>query len=656
MRKINLFSLVVVVAALFLNACSSNPAKKNDLVLTSADSALIADAVMKKMEQMTAKQAEVALPQNIDAAHEAFMHAMDLELRGEASMAKMFWQRAAESDPYSRFLTFKMAEILASQGADSLALVQAARGQKLKGKVTPSQLGLLAHLYVKAGIVDSCRKYFNAALDSSRYQDMPLLYDYSLFLEAIKDTKELVRIYDLLLPQVNYIPSLLQRQLGLLLEQGKDSAVIELFGNAHEATGDKKMLTQMVQGLVFQKRIPEVKAIVDTLTEATSEDESMIILLMTTLAENDRPAAYAMLNKKYYEDGVRTPMLTNFLGHYENLNGKIDSAKVHLLQAAEQLNDQPVYVTNAYHALSSIAIKEDRMKDAVLYAEKADEAAKGGDKAMLALTYGTAKMYDKAYKMLDSVIAVWDKWNPMAGIADSATLQKMSLDVEKNKHQFRSIYARILVTEANEIWQKNLGDSVKQKAAWDKRSKAQELYDFLLKADSTDIDVRMLGAMNLERLHRYEESFAHFEYLLDPSRADQVDRPEILNYYGYTLLDINRSPEEVDRGFKMVLEAIATEKSETPSEAFLDSKAWGLYRKGLFAEALETMLQIKDGKLSEDYVYWEHLAAIQEALGMNAEATASYKKLQKFWPKNPEALRFLKGAGSKNAAPKGSKK
>ncbi|MCQ2091092.1 MAG: hypothetical protein MJY85_00280 [Fibrobacter sp.] len=644
MKIFRLFSLVVVVAALFLSACSSNPAKKKDAMLTSADSAVIADAVMKKMEQMTAKQAEAPLPQNLDAAHESFMHAMALELRGESSLAKMFWQRAAESDPYSRFLTFKMAEILAGQGADSLALVQAVRGQKLKGKITSSQLGLLAHLYVKAGIADSSRKYFNAALDSARYQDMPLLYDYSLFLEAVKDTKELVRIYDLLLPQVNYIPSLFQRQLGLLLEQGKDSAVIELFGRAHEVNGDKKMLTQMVQGLLFQRRFGEAKAIVDTLTESTSEDESMIVMLMTKLAEKDRPAAYAMLQKKYYEDGVRTPMLTNFLGHYENINGNIDSAKVHLQQAADQIKDQPIYVTNAYHALSSIALKENKMKDAVRYAEKADSAAMGGDKVMLAMMYGTAKMYDKAYKMLDSLIAVWDKWTPMAGIADSASLYKMTMDVEENRLKFRTVYARILAGQATEICQKNPGDSVKLNSARELRTKAQALYDHLLNVDSTDVTLRMLRAINMERLGRHDESFAQFEILLDSNRSKGVDRPEALNYYGYTLIDLNRSPEEVERGYNMVLQAIAEETDPEPSDAYLDSKAWGLYRKGQFAEALATMQLIKGSQIQEDHVYWEHLAAIQEALGMKVEATASYKKLIKMWPKNPAALRFLKGA------------
>ncbi len=639
------FLLLISAVALLLGACSSNPAKKNELALTAADSAALAAVVMQQRAD-TAKGSpseEPRLPQNIDAAHESFLRAVAMEMRGEKALANVFWQHAAESDPYNRYLAFKLAEIIKDQGADSLALVQAERAQTLKGKVTSSQLGLLAHLYVKAGSVDSCRRYFKAALDSARYQDMPLLYDYSLFLEAIQDGEELVRVYDILLPQVNYMQSLFQRQLTLLLEQKKDSSVIELFGKAHDATGDKKLLTQMVQGLVFQKRYGEVQAIVDTLTESTSEDESMVVLWMTTLAEKNRDSAYVMLKKKYYEDSVRTPMLTNFLGHYEHINGQLDSAKVHLQQAANQLGAQPVYVTNAYHALSSIALKENRIKDAVAFAEKADSAALGGDKAMLAMMYGTAKMYDRAYGMLDSLIAVWDKWTPMAGIADSATLRKMTLDVERNRRQFRSIYARILGTEASELYQKNPGDSAKVKAVYDLRVRAQAWYESLLAMDSTDLDSRTLMAMNLERLGRFEESYAQFDYLLDSSRASQVDRAEILNYYGYTLIEQNRSPGDVERGLQMVLLALATEKSATPSEAFLDSKAWGLYRKGQYAEALATMQLIRNPRFKDDFVYWEHLAAIQEALGMKAEATESYRKLLKLWPRHPEAERFLKG-------------
>ena len=645
--KSRFFSLAVVVAlsvmALSFGGCASS-AKKSE-TLTADDSVAIVKAVNAKLDSIKKVSAEEpALPQNIDAAHESFIRAQEMELRGERALANVFWQHAAESDPNSRYLAFKLAEIMAAQGADSVALLQAQHANRLKGRPTASQLGLLAHLYVKDGRADSARKYFKAALDTSRYQDMTLLYDYSLFLEAVQDGKELVRIYDLLLPQVNYLPTLFQRQLKLLLDQHKDSAVVELFAKGHEATGDKKMLLQMVQGLVFQKRLKEVRAVVDTLTESTPEDESMVVLLMSSLAETNRDSAYAMLRKKYLDDGVRTPILANFLGHYEHLFGNLDSAKAHLKYAAENIADQRVYVTGAYHTLSAIAFKENKPKDAVRYAEKADSIALGGDKAQLALTYGTAGMYGKAYKMLDSLIAVWDKWTPMEGIADSASMKRMAHDVERNRRQFRSVYARILCVEAQEIWQKDIGDSARVKKSLALRERADVFYRELAAKDSADLGIRVLMAMNLERMDRYDEAFAMFEYILGFAEP-QVDVAEVLNYYGYTLIDLNRTPEELDKGIALVEKALlqsAKYKDSEPSEAYVDSWAWGLYRKGKFAEALETMKQIKSPRFDEDFVYWEHMAAIQDALGMTAEAKASYKKLKKLQPHHPAVKKYFK--------------
>ena len=643
-RFLSLAAMVALsVMALSFGGCASS-AKKGE-VLTADDSVAIAKAVNAKLDSIKKASAEEpALPQNIDAAHESFIRAQEMELRGERALANVFWQHAAESDPNSRFLAFKLAEIMAAQGADSVALLQAQRANRLKGRPTAYQLGLLAHLYVKDGRADSARKYFNAALDTSRYQDMTLLYDYSLFLEAVQDGKELVRIYDLLLPQVNYMPTLFQRQLKLLLDQHKDSAVVELFAKGHEATGDKKMLLQMVQGLVFQKRLKEVRAVVDTLTESTPDDESMVVLLMSTLAETNRDSAYAMLRKKYLDDGVRTPILANFLGHYEHLFGNLDSAKVHLKYAAENIADQRVYVTGAYHTLSAIAFKENKPKDAVRYAEKADSVALGGDKAQLALTYGTAGMYGKAYKMLDSLIAVWDKWTPMEGIADSASMTRMAHDVERNRRQFRSVYARILCVEAQEIWQKDIGDSARIKKALALRERADVFYRDLAAKDSADLGIRVLMAMNLERMDRYDEAFAMFEYILGFAEP-QVDVAEVQNYYGYTLIDLNRTPEELDKGIALVEKALlqsSKDKVSEPSEAYVDSWAWGLYRKGKFAEALETMKQITSPRFEDDFVYWEHMAAIQEALGMAAEAKASYKKLKKLQPHHPAVKKYFK--------------
>ena len=114
-----------------------------------------------------------------------------------------------------------------------------------------------------------------------------------------------------------------------------------------------------------------------------------------------------------------------------------------------------------------------------------------------------------------------------------------------------------------------------------------------------------------------------------------------LNYYGYSLIDLNRSPEEVEKGYKFVLDALVLENNGDSKDAYLDSKAWGLYRMGRYDEAYQTMLLIDNKKMSRDDVFWEHMGAIQAALGMKKEARKSYKALLKLNPKHPAALEFL---------------
>ena len=350
------FRLVIALAvAAILVACSSAPRKdsgSSKAALSAADSAAIAAAL-----DASGKGKEKHV-QNLDVAHESFIRAMEMELRGEKSLAEVFWQRAFEADPESRYLSFAIAERMANHGEDSVALVLAQRANKLPGKVNASQYELLAKLYVKDGVADSARKYFNLALDSSRYQDMTLLYDYSLFLEAVHDSKELVRVYDLLLPQVNYISSLFQRQLNLLLDMHKDSAVVELFEKAYEATGDKKLLFQMVQGFVIQKRFAEARAVADTLTTVGEHEENIINLVLLTIAEKDRAEALAFLRKKIYTDGLNSPVMLYFLANYEYAQNDLDSAKVHYKNALEGLGANKSYAAQSCRGLAGIALAQ----------------------------------------------------------------------------------------------------------------------------------------------------------------------------------------------------------------------------------------------------------------------------------------------------------
>ena len=630
------FSWVLSLGVAALCACSSTSAKNIPDVEPPALTPPDTVAVNKVIEKIAEKPPKVEV--DLEAAHEFFFLAKNMELRGDQRQADFFWKQAYKADPTSRYLGFGVAERLAAAGEDSLALVEAQKASALKGRRTAAQFALLARLYVKMGEQDSCRKYFVLGLDSSRYQDMGLLYDYSLFLEAVRDEKELVRIYDMLLPKVNYISTLFQRQLSLLLNLGRDSAVVDLFGKVHEATGDKQMLLQQVRGLMAMKRSKEAIAIVDTLTSAKPEDEEMTMMVLPSMPGD---SAYAFARKKYYDDGVRTPAVLCFIGQYEYDMNMRDSAKVHLLESVGKLQGQPKYANRAYLGLVNIYASEQNYTEAVKYAEKSDSVTNGDTRMLLASVYALADKYNKAYPLLDSLMKFWETWQPLPGVLDSAKLVQMKNEAQIKYLQILDIYSRTLIGEALEIEKDFRADSAKKARAMDNRTRAESMLETFFAKDSTYNRVRLSMAMNLERLKRYDESFRHFEYLIKQTNSSPQDLSSTLNYYGYSLIDLNRSPEEVEKGYKFVLDALVLENNGDSKDAYLDSKAWGLYRMGRYEEAYQAMQLIDHSKMNRDDVFWEHMAAIQAALGLKKEARKSYKTLLKLNPKHPAALEFL---------------
>lgn len=629
-----ILALALVLFAVSLNGCGSAAFKKDSdsAAFTAADS-----AALKNISTI----AESKYKPDLEMSHGFYIKAMELEMRGEQEMAYLMLREAFKADSMNRYLAFAVAERMAMRGEDSLCFVQAKNAVKLKGLVSESQYALLARLYARNGIPDSSRKYFNLAMDASKNQDMALLYDYSLFLEQIHDEKELVRVLNILLPKVNYMQALFKRQLELLVNLNRDSAIVELFCKAHEANGDKQLLWQGFRGLVMQKRFKEARDIVDTLSGSTTDDENMVVLMANVLAEKSLDSSFAFLKKKYHEDGVNTPVVLNMLGGYENEYGELDSAKVHLLAALNRLGGQPKQEVRAYRSLVALSFKEKRSDDAVRYAEKADSVSEGGSKLLLTSTYGVAGKYAKAYRLLDSLIVAWKNWTPMEGVVDSATAAQMKAEADLSSRQFMDLYAKILLMEAQGIEERKNVDARKKAVAHGNRVKAELFLDTLVASDSAYWHGFYMMAMNLERLKRYDESFKIFEKLLTLSPAEFPEKIVALNYYGYTLIDLNRSMADVEKGFNMVLAALQMDKSEKPSEAFLDSKAWGLYRLGRFQEAYDVMLAIGSTFMRDDDVYWEHLAAIQVALGKDAEAKKSYKRLLQLKPRHPEALKFL---------------
>ena len=129
----------------------------------------------------------------------------------------------------------------------------------------------------------------------------------------------------------------------------------------------------------------------------------------------------------------------------------------------------------------------------------------------------------------------------------------------------------------------------------------------------------------LDKLDRWEEA----EKALKKAIQLRPDFHDALNYLGYSyiLRDI-----DVDKGIQLVKKAL---KYAPDNPAYLDSLAWGYYKKGKYNEALNIMLKVVN-KINDDPVVFYHYGAILEALGEKKKAKEIYEKALKLLEKMKE--------------------
>jgi tetratricopeptide (TPR) repeat protein len=127
-----------------------------------------------------------------------------------------------------------------------------------------------------------------------------------------------------------------------------------------------------------------------------------------------------------------------------------------------------------------------------------------------------------------------------------------------------------------------------------------------------------------ERIGDFKGAEASFLRCLELS----PDFASALNYLGYMWADRN---ENLDRAKEMIERAL---KQEPENEAYVDSMAWVLYRRGETAAALEWLL--KAVKLSEqpDAEILDHLGEVYEKLGQKDKAVEAWKRSLAVEPKD----------------------
>ncbi len=201
-------------------------------------------AELAKLDTMLAADSPSAA-----AAHENFLRALDMLEADRIIFAELFYKRALANDPASNFLLSELIKTLLKQNkiGEAFPLLKLAVQTP---KATADNFLYMARLYKEYGNLDSAEIFYKKATD--KMNDNYALYEYAQLLEfqlkALEFKKdeqeldricrELKRIYDILLVELDYPPRLLEKQLIFYrITDESDSAIAGLLGEAFKTNG-----------------------------------------------------------------------------------------------------------------------------------------------------------------------------------------------------------------------------------------------------------------------------------------------------------------------------------------------------------------------------------------------------------------------------------
>ena len=161
-------------------------------------------------------------------------------------------------------------------------------------------------------------------------------------------------------------------------------------------------------------------------------------------------------------------------------------------------------------------------------------------------------------------------------------------------------------------------------------------------SEAYDAAIAMLGAprpehwivyftrgITHEREDRWPEAEADFRTALELNPG----QPSVLNYLGYSLVDMNMQLEEA---LEMIEEAVA---ARPDSGHIVDSLGWALYRLGRYDEAVGHMERAAE-LLPVDPIVNDHLGDVYWAVGREIEARFQWHRALSFDPEPEEAERI----------------
>lgn len=165
-----------------------------------------------------------------------------------------------------------------------------------------------------------------------------------------------------------------------------------------------------------------------------------------------------------------------------------------------------------------------------------------------------------------------------------------------------------------------LGDMLRTLDRYEEAIKAYDQAIALYQTEEADHwFVHYARAICHERIDNWSLAEADFRKALelDPNR------PEVLNYLGYSLVDRN---EKLDEALEMIERAVAAQPN---SGYIVDSLGWALYRLGRYSEAVSHLEHAAE-LMSVDPIVNDHLGDVYWAVGREREAEFQWKRALSF--------------------------
>ena len=238
------------------------------------------------------------------------------------------------------------------------------------------------------------------------------------------------------------------------------------------------------------------------------------------------------------------------------------------------------------------------------------ETARGSQNIALALSYYSQIPQSSAYHRfaeLQSGMALW-----YADRKDEAKtqLKKMTVDYPKDL-QARLTLADLLSAE------KDYGGAA---------ALLEQAVSLAPEGDTSNWNIYYQRGIAYERLKQWNKAEPDFKKALELS----PNQPQVLNYLGYSWVDMNRN---LDQGLAMIRTAVEAR----PNDAYIiDSLGWAYYRLGRFPDAVE-QLELAVNEKPSDPTINDHLGDAYWQVGRRREAQFQWNRALASDPKPEEA-------------------